>query len=126
MKKGQGHLQTQMEYTQSKRKHALDFQMKMCDTPFEQYTKVKLRDKGYQEINPALKSKVSLDLSKVFSKKGKSEEKTLSSLLSPEDEKILKTSWLLSKSVPRQTNRSKWREKSGYRPNMLMEKKDSG
>ena len=129
MKKGQGHLQTQIEYTQSKRRHSVDFQMKMCETPFHQYTKVKLRDKGYQEINPALKSKVSLDdLSTLFSNKAKKREESraLATSLSPADEQVLKTAWLLSKSVPRQTNRAKWRAQSGHAPNMLMEKKDKG
>ena len=109
MKKGQGHLQTQIEYTQSKRRHSVDFQMKMCETPFHQYTKVKLRDKGYQEINPALKSKVSLgDLSALFSNKAKKREESraLATSLSPADEQVLKTVWLLSKSVPLQTNRA--------------------
>ena len=42
--------------------------------------------------------------------------------ISEEDNLLVKKAYLLSKSVPRQTNRSKWREKSGYQPNMLLEK----
>ena len=39
---------------------------------------------------------------------------------------LLKKAYLLSKSVPRQTNRTKWREKSGYQPNMLLAKECPG
>ena len=47
-KKGQGHLQNMQEYVESKRRHAIDFQIRMTDAPFCQYTKTKIRDKGYQ------------------------------------------------------------------------------
>ena len=41
--------------------------------------------------------------------------------LSEEKKMILKKANLLARSVPRQTNRTKWRERSGFGPNMLVE-----
>ena len=39
---------------------------------------------------------------------------------------ILKKAYALSKSVPRQSGRNRWREKSGFAPNMLIEEALSG
>ena len=120
IRKGQGHNQNQMEYVQSKRKVSVNFQMDMCEKPFHHYTKVKVRDKGYQEINPALKSKVKLDdLCKLFQEDAKTVEDPVE--VSPEDQDILHTAFLFSKSVPRQTNRCKWREQAEHTPNLLEE-----
>ena len=44
----------------------------------------------------------------------------------PEDDLLVKKACLLSKSVPRQSNRAKWREKSGYNPNMLSDCSSAG
>ena len=41
--------------------------------------------------------------------------------LSIEDKNLLQSAYLLSKSVPRQTNRTKWRGDTGYGPDMLQE-----
>ena len=43
-------------------------------------------------------------------------------IITDEDEHLLKKAFLLAKSVPRQSNRSKWRERSGHQPNLLVEK----
>ena len=43
-----------------------------------------------------------------------------------DDEHLLKKANLVSKSVPRQSNRDKWREKSGFLPNMLIERNIPG
>ena len=128
MKAGQGHLQTAEEYTTSKRKHSLNFQMNMCETPFHQYQKVKVRDKGYQELNPALKSKLKLnDLREIFSRNlsGKSNKGNSSEVeVSEEDKCVLKSFYHLSKSVPRQTNRCKWRAAAEQTPNLPAENDD--
>ena len=49
-KKGQGHNQMQEEYIIAKRKHVIDFQLRMCKMPFCQYTKEPVQDKGYQQL----------------------------------------------------------------------------
>lgn len=49
-KKGQGNNESMEEYVISKRAHMIDFQMRMSVLPFNQHTKTKLRDKGYQSI----------------------------------------------------------------------------
>ena len=40
------------------------------------------------------------------------------------DEKVRKAAFFLTKSLPRQTNCCKWREASGYSPNLLAEMKN--
>ena len=113
-----------MEYEQAKGKHALEFQMCLCDVPFHQYIKVKLHDKGYQDINSAMRSKLDLnDLLEIYSHCAvKNTSVQREQILSPDDKKVLKAAFLLTKSVPRQTNCCKWREASGYSPNLLAEK----
>ena len=47
-------------------------------------------------------------------------EKTNSSMeITEEDVMILKKAFLLTKSVPRQSNRAKWHENSGFQPNLI-------
>ena len=113
VRKGQGHHQNMMEYVQAKSKHALDFQMHLCDVPFHQQIKVKLRDQGYQD-NSAMRSKLDLnDLLEIYSRCAvKNTSVQREQTLSPEDEKVLKAAFFLTKSVPRQTNCCKWREAS--------------
>ena len=41
------------------------------------------------------------------------------------DNIILRQAFLLAKSVPRQSNRTKWRERSGFQPNLLQELPES-
>ena len=36
------------------------------------------------------------------------------------DDKLLHQACLISKAVPRRTNRTKWKEESGFAPNMLL------
>jgi hypothetical protein len=121
-KRGQGHLQDMKEYIESKRKHAIDFQIRMTDTPFCQYTKTKVRDKGYQSLVDVGKTKLSVkDILMIFGDQEKNKADADQEDISDQDEMILRQAFLLTKSVPRQTNRSKWREKSGFQPNLLNE-----
>ena len=105
------------EYIQSKRRHAVDFQLRMTATPFNQHCKVKVRDKGYPALEKREGRLTINDLKEIFKnidqKGGRNEEKV-------EEALILKQAFYITKSVPRQTNRCKWREKSGFNPNMLM------
>ena len=39
-----------------------------------------------------------------------------------DDQNLLHKAQIIAKSVPRQTNRAKWRERSGFAPNLLLEK----
>ena len=104
-KNGQGQSQTKQEYCSSKSKHYLNFHLRNCEMPFNQYEKIKSRDKGYQQLNPAMKSKLDVEqMKQLFSAKHCHTEKE-SPELSEEDEKILYRAYLLTKSVPQQTNR---------------------
>lgn len=126
MKKGQGNNQTQEEYIISKRKHVIDFQMRKCKMPFSQYTKDKIQDKGYQQIEGDRCTLTKEELEEVFFLKKKEDSMEESIEMSAEDANLLKKAFLLSKSVPRQTNRTKWRERSGFAPNMLLEQSTTG
>lgn len=123
MTQGQGHLQDKKEYTESKRHHTVDFQIRMTDTPFCQYTKVKLRDKGYQSLVDTGKVKLSakqiMEIFKISSDPNENDQDEENH--SEEDKALLQKAYLLTKSVPRQSNRCKWRESSGYQPNLLRE-----
>ena len=118
--KGQGQLQNKQEYCVSKRRHQVNFQIKMCNTPFNQYTKVKKRDQGYQALGERELQLSIRDMKDIFS--GFDDEKPTEVKLSDGEMKVLKHSFNLAKSVPRQSNRCKWREKSGFSPNMLQPK----
>ena len=124
MKKGQGHNQNMQEYIIAKRMHGVDFQIRMCEMPFCQYTKEKLQDKGYQQIEGD-RCKINIkELREIFA--FSQEEGCSESDVTDEDEHLLKKAYLLSKSVPRQSNRAKWRERSGFQPNMLIDKSSPG
>ena len=43
-----------------------------------------------------------------------------------EEKKILRQAYLLTKSVPRRSNRREWKEESGFQPNLLMDNLESG
>ena len=122
--KGQGNLQNMIEYVQAKRRHAISFQIKMCKTPFNQHCKNKVRDKGYQAIGKKDLKLGVRDLKEFFSTKAvtdtTSDSDTTSDTDTTDDSPLLKQAFYISKSVPRQSNRSKWREKSGFDPNMLI------
>ena len=123
--KGQGHNQSQYEYITAKRNHAIDFQLRMCEMKFCQYQKSKLRDKGYQELEEGRVSLTVEDLREIFSFNEKlndaEDREEPENEISEEDKAIMNKAYLLSKNVPRQTNRAKHREKSGHAPNMLLD-----
>ena len=115
--KGQGNLQNKEEYSQAKRRSQINFHIKMCDAPFNQYVKVKKRDQGYQAIRKG-DTKLTLDdLKEIFHESG--ERNVEPRAESESDTVTLKCAFNIAKSVPRQSNRCKWREKSGFAPNML-------
>lgn len=91
--KGQGNLQNKEGYLQAKRRSQINFYIKMGDAPFNQYVKIKKRDQGYHAIRKC-------DTKLTFTV-------------------TLKFAFNIAKSVPRQSNRCKLREKSGFAPNML-------
>ena len=126
MKKGQGNNQSQEEYIISKRKHVIDFQMRKCKMPFSQYTKDSIQDKGYQQIEGDRCSLSKEELDEIFFIKNEEDCMEEAKVQSSEEAIILKKAFLLSKSVPRQTNRTKWRERSGFGPNMLVEQSTNG
>ena len=116
-RRGQGHLQSMEEYIQSKRSHA------MCNLPFSQHIKSKVRDKGYQNLQERGKLNISLnEMREIF-------QATLerhTPQLTDEEALALKKAFLLSKSVRRQSNSAKWREAAGYQPNLLTKKSNNG
>ena len=125
-KKGQGHNMTMEEYIIAKRRATVDFQLRMSKMPFCQYVKDSVQDKGYQQIEGD-RCKISVkDLQEIFDFSQKECYREKVPDLPEEDKLLVKKAYLLSKSVPRQTNRAKWREKSGFQPNMLLEKECPG
>ena len=124
-KKGQGQNQNQEEYITAKRNHAINFQLRMCKMKFCQYQKSKLRDKGYQELEEGRVTLTVEDLKEIFSFNEKQNDaddrEEPENVISEEDKAIMDKASLLSKRVPRQTSRTKHREKSGYQPNMLLD-----
>ena len=122
--KGQGNLQNKEEYSQAKRRSQINFHIKMTNAPFNQYVKVKKRDQGYQAIRKGDTKLTLSDLREIFQQtKGSNVEHRAES---ESDTAILKCAFNIAKSVPRQSNRCKWREKSGYAPNMLQSSSNSG
>ena len=115
---GQSTLQSMQEYCYNKSRHEVDFQLKLCDLNFCQKVKVKLRDKSYQEIDESQKCKLEItDILEVLLR-GHSNKKSRASeavSVSHHDENILKQSFLLSKSVPHQSNRAKWKEQINHK-----------
>ena len=99
----------------------MEFQMNSTNLPFNQYTKVKLRDKGYQQLDEEFKSK--LDINDFWSLfiKGKEKGVTDDDCIEPteDEQRVLRQAYLLTKSVPRRSTRKKGKEESGYTPNLL-------
>ena len=119
VKKSQFELQPMDEYISNKCKHETDFLMRNADLPFCQYTKVKLRDKGYQELCEE-KSKLNMDVFwNIFMKNNEKEVTDDTEEPSEEDLFLLHQAYLMTKTVPRRSNRSHWKEKSGFGPTML-------
>ena len=69
----------------------------------------------------ASKRWVAFNFQEIFAFSRKNNIPKISYEISGNDEHLLRKAYLLAKSVPRQSNRSKWREQSGYKPNMLTE-----
>ena len=115
---GQTQLQSLKEYLYNKLKHEIDFQLKLCNVNFCQKVKVKLRDKSYQHIDEEQKSV--LDPHDLWEILGLGQKRTNedSVELDPKDAKILQHAYLVTKAVPRQSNRAKWKDQSGYGPTM--------
>ena len=114
---GQGHNLSQEEYIQAKRSHMVDFQMRMCKLPFNQHTKTKLRDKGYQSLE-SREVPMSLKEFKEIFHYGKPVVQPEENV-SQADQQLLKRAHLLSKYVPRQSSRNRWRAMSGQTPSMI-------
>ena len=121
--KGQGNLQNKEEYCQAKRRSQVNFHIKMTDAPFNQYVKVKKRDQGYQAIEKGCTKLRLDDLREIFHQE---KTKKVPIVESESDTLTLKCGFNIAKCVPRQTNRCKWRERSGFAPNMLQSSSNSG
>ena len=120
-KKSQGNNQSQEEYIQAKRTHMVDFQMRMCKLPFSQYTKTKLRDKGYQEVDPRKVSMSLKEFLEIFSySEGSSSDENTASTVTDDQNKLLKKANLLTKYVPRNSGRNRWRAAAGHAPTMIV------
>ena len=124
--KAKKQLQDMYEYIHNKSKHELDFQMRLTELPFNQYTKVKLRDKSYQHLDSSVYSKMDMDdFWDIFCDSPKTKEKENEAVEpTPPEATILRQAYLLTKSVPRRSNRSKWKEQSGYRPSLLAQQQE--
>ena len=113
-RKGQGHNMSMQEYIIAKRKFGIDFQLRMCQMPFCQHTKENIKDKGYQQIEGDRCKITSRELKEIFTL---TEKETVRKDVKevPECDRILPNkAFAVAKSVPRQTNRAKWRERSGF------------
>ena len=115
---GQSQLQSLKEYLHNKLKHEIDFQLKLCNVNFCQKVKVKLRDKSYQHIDEEQKSV--LDPSDLWEILGLGRKRSIEDGVEsdPNDAKILQHAYLVTKAVPRQSNRAKWKDQSGHAPTM--------
>ena len=95
----------------------------MCEMPYNQKIKEKLQDKGYQDLH-GNRCPISLkDMKEIFMY---NEVEEVENDISEDDMTLLKKANLISRSVPRQSNRAKYREKSGFEPNMLFDECVSG
>ena len=91
-----------------------------------QHEKEKVWDKGYQDIEHNRFPITVETLKKVLAHSNKEDYLEVDTEIPPEDDLLVVKACLLSKSVPRQSNRAKWREKSGYNPNMLSDCSSAG
>ena len=127
--RGQGNSQNPQEYTQTKRLRCVDFHLKMCKMPFNQHClSRKEEEKSYQSIEERSLKISFKEIQKLFQKAG---ENSVSpdeedAVLNDEQTTLLKNAYALSKSVPRQSGRNRWREKAGFNPNMLTEEAPVG
>lgn len=112
-------------YVHNKSKHELDFQMRMTELPFCQYTKVKLRDKSYQHLDSTAFSKMDMNnFWDIFCDSPRLKKSDTVIEPNPEDLLLFRQAFLLSKSVHRRSNRSKWKEQSGFCPSLLAEQQE--
>ena len=125
-RKGQGHNMSMQEYIIAKRKFATDFQLRMCQMPFCQHTKENIRDKGYQQIEGDRCKITSRELKEIFTLTEKETVRKNVQEVPECDRILLNKAFAVAKSVPRQTNRAKWRERSGFTPNLLSERSAPG
>ena len=123
----QGELQSKEAYVHNKVKE-LDFQMRLVDLNFCQYVKIKLRDKSYQHLGEQFKSVLDVDdIKEILFSSGRKSKNCQASTTSEMDEKLLRQAFPITKSVPRKSNRSRWKESPGYSSNMLEDRDgDSG
>ena len=122
--RGQGNLQNSQEYVQTKRLKGVDFHLKMCRMPFNQHSQSKKTfDKSYQEMDQRYLKVSFKELCELFQKDHSHSE---TPELTDDEQVILKKAYALSKSVPRQSGRNRWREKAGFAPNMLSEEPQCG
>ena len=110
------------EYLSAKRRHLVEYKLKMANVPFCQHEKEKVWDKGYQDIDHNRFPITVETLKKVLAHSNKEDYLEVDI----EIPLLVKKTCLLSKSVPQQSNRAKWREKSGYNPNMLSDCSSAG
>ena len=117
-KSGQGHLLNLQEYVQAKRSTQIDFQLRMCDVPFSQEIKSKLRDKGYHDEQEKSKLKLSLrQLKEIFRNADVNNEDIPATDL---QKNTLKKANLLTKCVPRNALRSRYRETGNFHPDLMI------
>jgi hypothetical protein len=122
--RGQGNLQNAQEYIQTKRLKGVDFHLKMTRMPFNQHAmSKKIFDKSYQEMDQRSLKISFQELCELFQKDNHCE---IAVELTEDEQLFLNKAYALSKSVPRQSGRNRWREKAGFAPNMLSEEPQSG
>ena len=131
--KSQGNSLSVKEYKEAKRNHKVDFLLKMCDLPFSQYMSQKVRDKGYQDLQGATAKMVlnAMEVKQLLQGSNNPEQQEVDrddgnddSEMQAEHNVVDRNSmvykaFLLSKTVPRQTTRMKYKQSSNYKPNML-------
>ena len=99
------------EYVQAKRSTRVNFQLKMCNLPFVQEVKSKLRDKGYQEVQERSKLNLSLkQIQKIF-KSGEERCQRTETVATEQEVLALKKVFVLAKESPKKPPRKpKWPE----------------
>ena len=121
-KKGQGQNLNMEEYLHAKKRHEIDFQLRMCNVDFQQNVSVKCQDKGYQQLSSDFRSPLKQrDIFELLESINVNDTTVTDIVTTPEDLDVLRQAYLLTKSVPRRSNRSKWKEESGFAPNLLTE-----
>ena len=123
-KRGQGNNQTMKEYVETKRLNAVDFQIRMCKTPFNQHCLSKVFNKSYQDLDRRYLKISFKELCEIFKSDSFLENDEF--VISEEQLALLNKAFALSKEVPTQSGRNRWRAKPGHAPNMLAQNKPTG